>query len=130
LGLPTGLRLLGWPLMGLGLGFYAWCAWDFATFGRGTPAPIDPPRVLVARGLYRTMRNPMYVGVCAVLLGEVLVSDSKPLLVFLIGTWICMYLFVLLYEEPALSRKFGMSYEDYRRRVPRWIPRLWPRRAR
>jgi protein-S-isoprenylcysteine O-methyltransferase Ste14 len=72
----------------------------------------------------------MYVGVCAVLLGEVLVSDSRPLLVFLIGTWICMCLFVLLYEEPALSRKFGMSYEDYRRRVPRWIPRLWPRRAR
>jgi protein-S-isoprenylcysteine O-methyltransferase Ste14 len=122
-----GLRLLGWLPLALGAAFYCWCAWEFAAAGRGTPAPIDPPKVLVARGLYRVVRNPMYVGVLLVLLGESLVSGSWALLRYAVLVWLCFHLFVVLYEEPALRRKFGASYEGYRKRVWRWIPRLPPR---
>jgi len=100
------------------------CDWDFAASGKGTPAPIDPPRTLVRRGLYRAVRNPMYVGVVTVLLGESLVFNSVCLLVYAIGLWLAFHLFVVLYEEPTLRRTFGMEYQNYCATVPRWIPRL------
>ncbi|MCA1816844.1 MAG: isoprenylcysteine carboxylmethyltransferase family protein [Acidobacteria bacterium] len=103
---------------------YFWCAWDFATHGRGSPAPIAPPKELVARGLYRHVRNPMYVGVAAILLGESLLFASLALLWYAVAVVFGFNLFVLLYEEPTLRRKFGDSYERYCREVPRWIPRL------
>lgn len=108
------------------LGYFR-CAWDFATSGKGTPAPIDPPKVLVARGLYRFVRNPMYVSALLVLFGESLFFESRNLLVYGAAFWCLAHLFVLLYEEPSLRTKFGNSYEEYCRAVPRWIPRL-PRR--
>jgi protein-S-isoprenylcysteine O-methyltransferase Ste14 len=111
----------------LGAAFYCWCAWEFASAGRGTPAPIDPPKLLVARGLYRVVRNPMYVGVLLVLLGESLVFGSWDLLRYAVLVWLCFHLFVVLYEEPALRRKFGASYEDYCQRVWRWTLQLPPR---
>jgi protein-S-isoprenylcysteine O-methyltransferase Ste14 len=114
-------------LIASGAAFYLWCAWEFAAAGLGTPAPIDPPKVLVARGLYRVVRNPMYVGVLLVLLGESLVFGSWALLRYAVLVWLCFHLFVVLYEEPALRRKFGASYEGYRKRVWRWTPRLPPR---
>ena len=107
----------------LGASIYSWCAWDFTFAGKGTPAPIDPPRELVVRGLYRYVRNPMYVGVGSVLIGEALLFQSLALLVYVAGALLLCHLFVVLYEEPALTRKFGDSYRRYRESVPRWIPR-------
>ncbi len=116
--------LVGFALIVLGTSGYLWCALDFAFAGRGTPAPIDPPKVLVARGLYRYVRNPMYVSILLVLLGESTLFKNLRLLRYAGIVWVGFYLFVLLYEEPALRDKFGASYEEYCRTVPRWIPRL------
>jgi protein-S-isoprenylcysteine O-methyltransferase Ste14 len=117
-------RYAGIPLIALGAMVYLWCAWSFAVEGLGTPAPIDPPKRLVARGPYRHVRNPMYIGVLNVLLGEALLFHSLRVLEFALFAFIASHLFVVLYEERALRRKFGAEYEDYCRVVPRWIPRL------
>jgi protein-S-isoprenylcysteine O-methyltransferase Ste14 len=100
------------------------CVWDFARIGRGTPVPIDPPKVLVKRGMYRFTRNPMYVGVLATLGGEALLFQSLALLGLAIFMGLIFHLFVVFYEEPVLRRKFGNAYEEYLKSVPRWIPRL------
>jgi protein-S-isoprenylcysteine O-methyltransferase Ste14 len=115
---------LGLLIFAVGFGIYLHCVWLFATKGRGTPAPIDPPKKLVQRGLYRWMRNPMYVGVLAVIVGETLFFWSIHIAVYLFCLSCCFHIWVMLYEEPALSSSFGAMYEDYRREVPRW----WPRR--
>lgn len=103
---------------------YSWCVWDFASFGRGTPAPIDAPKSLVVRGLYRYTRNPMYVGVLTLILGWVALSGAFRLLVYAACVWSCFHLFILYYEEPHLRKTFGESYESYTARVGRWLPRL------
>ncbi len=108
----------------LGFAIYARCVWDFATTGGGTPAPIDAPRVLVVRGLYRHVRNPIYLGVLLLLLGEAGVFESWSLMVYAVAVFVVFHLFVVLYEEPTLRGKFGDSYERYCRSVSRWIPRL------
>lgn len=123
-----GFGVLGVLLIALGAALYFWCAWDFAWTGRGTPAPVDPPRLLVARGPYRVVRNPMYAGVLFVLFGESIAFASGVLAQYALGAWLLFHLLVVFYEEPTLGRKFGASYEDYRRAVPRWIPRLIHRR--
>lgn len=114
------------PLLA-GLAVYTWCVWDFARTGRGTPAPIDAPKHLVVRGLYRSVRNPMYVGVLLVILGWALWFGSRALLLYAVLVAIVFHLFVTLYEEPALRRSFGAEYEQYVAAVPRWLPR-WPTR--
>ena len=106
----------------LGASIYLWCAWDFTFAGRGTPAPIDPPKALVVRGLYRYMRNPMYVGVLSILVGEALFFESRTLFEYAAIVFIFFYLFVVLYEEPVLKQKFGEPYQRYRQTVPRWLP--------
>jgi protein-S-isoprenylcysteine O-methyltransferase Ste14 len=125
--LGRGARLQ-WPIgmvpLALGALIYLRCAWDFATAGRGTPAPIDPPKKLVARGLYRFVRNPMYWGVLLVVLGESVLFASAVLLRYAVAAWFFFHCFVVLYEEPALHSKFGPAYEEYRKDVPRWIPRF------
>ncbi len=98
------------------------CVWNFIFIGKGTPAPIDPPKELVAVGLYRYIRNPMYASGIIVLLGWLVWSPSLPLLIAPILFFAAAHSFVLLYEEPTLKRKFGAAYEDYLQRVPRWIP--------
>jgi protein-S-isoprenylcysteine O-methyltransferase Ste14 len=117
-------RLLGLAPLALGVLIYLWCAWDFTFAGRGTPAPIAPPQTLVVRGLYRFVRNPMYVGVLLVVLGEAIVLESALLLLYGVLLFVIFHLFVLSYEEPALQRQFGMSYEQYRNAIPRWLPNL------
>src|SRR6266852_4449187 len=112
------------PLFLLGAGIYFWCLWNFAVTGRGTPAPIDPPKRLVVRGLYRRVRNPMYLGILLVLSGEALFFRSRALLGYAGLVFLFFFLFVVAYEEPALTRKFGQDYERYCDSVPRWIPRL------
>lgn len=118
---PFGL--IGILPIALGAACYLWCAWNFASAGRGTPAPIDPPKVLVARGPYRVVRNPMYVGVVLILLGESVLFASMTLLWYALLLWLCFHLFVVLYEEPTLRRKFGTAYERYCKTVSRWVPR-------
>src|SRR6266568_4432739 len=118
------LRYVGVALVAAGAAVYLWCAWDFATAGRGTPAPIDPPRSLVVRGLYRHVRNPMYIGILLLLAGEAMLFQSRSLLGYAGIVFLVFFLFVVAYEERALARKFGQDYERYCDRVPRWIPRL------
>lgn len=112
----------------VGAGLYLRCIWGFGSEGKGTPAPIDPPKHLVVRGPYRFVRNPMYLGIYLILAGEGVLFESRSLLVLLLVFFTASFLFVLLYEEPALLRKFGESYEEYRRTVPRWIP-YWKKRG-
>jgi protein-S-isoprenylcysteine O-methyltransferase Ste14 len=111
-----------------GAAIYGWCVWDFATFGGGTPAPIDAPKRLVVRGLYRCVRNPMYIGVLLVIGGMIVLHDSWVLIVYGVVVWLCFDLFVRLYEEPRLQREFGSEYEAYRAEVSRWLPGI-PRRV-
>ena len=107
-------------LFALGLAVLLRCVWDFAAAGRGTLAPIDPPRRLVVRGLYRFTRNPMYNGVLAALGGEAWFFRSVPLLEYAIAVFLVFHLFVVAYEEPALKKRFGEAYAEYRCAVPRW----------
>jgi protein-S-isoprenylcysteine O-methyltransferase Ste14 len=119
---PSGpLAFIAIIPIGIGVVFYLWCATDFVRAGKGTPAPIDPPKALVVRGLYRYTRNPMYVGVVNVLLGEALLFLSPSLLIYATVVAISVHTFVVLYEEPTLSKKFGPAYDAYRAQVPRWI---------
>jgi protein-S-isoprenylcysteine O-methyltransferase Ste14 len=113
--------LLGAPLLAAGAAALGWCVWDFMTLGRGTPAPIDPPKRLVIRGLYRHTRNPMYVGVLTILAGWTVMYQSRSLLLYAVAVGVCLHLFVVLYEEPHLRRTFGEEYEAYRARVSRWL---------
>jgi protein-S-isoprenylcysteine O-methyltransferase Ste14 len=102
------------------------CAWEFAVVGRGTPAPIDPPKSIVVSGLYRFVRNPMYLGVELLILGEAWLFSSTRLLGYALLLGLGFHLFVVFYEEPSLTKKFGGAYQEYCRSVPRWIPRLTP----
>jgi len=98
----------------------------FALQGLGTPAPIAPPQNLVVTGLYRYVRNPMYVAVVAVIFGQAILFGDWRLMAYGAFMWLAFHLFVLAYEEPVLAESFGAQYEDFRANVPRWIPRLSP----
>ena len=106
----------------IGGAIYLWCVWDFATVGRGTPTPLDAPKVLVRRGLYRYTRNPMYVGVLIVILGWTVLHRYPILLLYAGIIFICFHLMVVLYEERRLTALFGQSYTDYCEQVGRWLP--------
>ena len=116
----------GLVLLVTGGAVYAWCVWDFATFGQGTPLPLDAPRRLVTRGLYRYTRNPMYLGVLCVAAAWSAIFASSWHLVYAAGLALAFQLFVVLYEEPRLRVLFGAEYDAYCRAVARWLPR--PRR--
>jgi protein-S-isoprenylcysteine O-methyltransferase Ste14 len=98
----------------------------FATVGRGTLAPWNPPQRLVVRGVYRHVRNPMMLGVCSILFGEALFTASLPLLCWFAFFLIVVMIVIPLVEEPGLVRRFGEDYVAYRQNVPRWIPRRTP----
>ncbi len=116
---------VGLPLVVLGVAVISTCFVEFIRRGRGTPAPYDPPRELVVAGLYRYVRNPQYVGVFLVSVGEALMADAAILLGYAALLTIAYHLFVRFYEEPTLGRLFGESYARYCEQVPRWLPR-WP----
>jgi protein-S-isoprenylcysteine O-methyltransferase Ste14 len=115
-------HLLAFLLVGVGGALLGSCIVDFARRGRGTLSPLDPPKELVVRGLYRYVRNPMYLSVATILLGEVLLTGSMSLLAFAGAWFVLVNVFVLGYEEPRLRRQFGATYERYTRQVGRWIP--------
>ena len=107
----------------LGVLIYIQCAWSFVSLGKGTPAPVDPPKELVVQGLYKHVRNPMYLGVLFLLIGEVIFFGSLLLILYTALVFLCFHVFVVVYEEPHLRARFGDSYKRYRESVPRWIPR-------
>jgi protein-S-isoprenylcysteine O-methyltransferase Ste14 len=104
---------------------YVWGVWNFAVFGRGTPAPIDPPKKLIVRGLYRYTRNPMYLGVLTAILGWAILFRATILVFYAMAVGACCHLFIVFYEEPHLQRKFGKDYDEYRAQVNRWLPKPW-----
>ena len=115
-------------VIAVGAALHFWCLWAFASVGRGTPGVWDPPRRFVAVGPYRWVRNPMYISALLVVVGEAWLFRSLPLLTYAGAAAIFFHLFVIGYEEVALGRRFGETYAQYRRTVPRWIPRP-PRRG-
>jgi protein-S-isoprenylcysteine O-methyltransferase Ste14 len=124
LSLRNPVHLFGLLCIGLGTMFLVTCIWEFARRGRGTLSPVDPPRELVVRGLYRYVRNPMYLSVSLIVLGEFLLTWSRPLLVYWAVWFVAVNVVVIGYEEPALRRRFGEAYGHYAQQVGRWLPRL------
>ena len=116
-------HLIALAAIGAGIALLGACIWEFAHRGRGTLAPVDPPRELVVQGLYRYVRNPMYLSVTLIVLGEVLLTGSRALLGYWAAWFAAANLFVIGYEEPALRRRFGVVYERYQASVARWLPR-------
>jgi protein-S-isoprenylcysteine O-methyltransferase Ste14 len=119
------LRTVAILLIVIGTAIYLHTAfWGFALRGCGTPAPIAPTKKLVVEGLHRYVRNPMYIGVATIVLGQAVLFQSWHVLEYLAIVLVIVQFFVLFYEEPTLARQFGQEYEEYKKRVPRWIPRF------
>lgn len=97
------------------------CIIQFAFEGKGTLSPIDPTKRLVVRGLYRYSRNPMYVGVMMILIGEAIVTQSATLWIYLAIIFLAFNLFIMLHEEPRLRKVFGEEYLLYCEKVRRWF---------
>ncbi len=126
--LPRGTESLGIVFMLVGGTLGLICAGAFVTRGRGTPAPFDPPREFVALGPYRYSRNPMYIGGLLLLVGFGLYEHSISILLMASVLFAVVHLFVVFHEEPTLRRNFGSSYQEYCRKVRRWIPKPGPQR--
>ncbi len=120
------LRVVGVGLVALGVGVLLHAFARFVLEGLGTPAPVAPTERLVVGGVYRHVRNPMYLAVLAVIVGQALVLGQLQLLLYAAGVLAAFVAFVHWYEEPTLQRQFGPEYEEYRRAVPGWWPRLRP----
>jgi protein-S-isoprenylcysteine O-methyltransferase Ste14 len=121
------LRLVGGAmLIAAGLAMLGWTAGLFARFGRGTLAPWDPTRKLVVRGPYAYVRNPMISGVLGILVGEAVLFGSLALAEWCGIFLVVNHLYFAISEEPGLARRFGAEYVEYKRHVPRWIPRCSP----
>jgi protein-S-isoprenylcysteine O-methyltransferase Ste14 len=109
----------------MGVGLFFWCNGVFTFTGRGTLAPISAPIFLVRSGPYRWVRNPMYLAVFLIISGEALLFPSLLLVGYLLLLVVGVHLFVVFFEEPQLTHRFGESYQSYVRTVPRWLPRLY-----
>jgi len=119
-------RVIGVLLMALGLPVLLDSFARFAIQGLGTPAPIAPPQHLVVTGLYRYVRNPMYVAVSSLIFGQVLFFGNVSILEYGLAVWLGFHIFVLAYEEPTLRGKFGDEYKEFCAHVRRWWPRITP----
>lgn len=126
---PRWPRLWQWPqwvaVSIFAAGALAWLSaqWFFAMRGQGTPAPFDPPKKFVRRGPYKWVRNPMYLGLGAMVGSEVLFFWSGHIGIYFVCLVCFLHLYVVLFEENSMRFKFGAMYEDYKREVPRWLPR-------
>lgn len=124
--MPLGLRVVGGVLIAAGLPVLVHSFVRFVTEGRGTPAPVAPTERLVVGGLYRWVRNPMYVAVGSIIAGQALLFASPELAIYLVLFAVAVATFVHGYEEPALRAQFGEEYEAYCHAVRAWVPRLRP----
>lgn len=124
--LPEPARLAGAAMLAVGLASVVESFVRFVVRGLGTPAPVAPPRRLVVSGQYRHVRNPMYVALVAVVLGQALWLGSAALAAYAAALLLIFHLRVVTYEEPRLTEQFGAEFAAYRRGVPRWIPRTTP----
>jgi protein-S-isoprenylcysteine O-methyltransferase Ste14 len=122
--IPEGAVVPGIAIMVAGAALGVACVGVFVVRGRGTAAPFDPPTAFVPSGPYRYVRNPMYIGGWLVLAGFGLLQRSASILLLSIAMLVAAHLFVVLVEEPGLRRRFGESYQAYRARTRRWIPRF------
>jgi protein-S-isoprenylcysteine O-methyltransferase Ste14 len=112
-------------LIAIGGAIYFYTAfWGFGLVGGGTPAPIAPTKILVVKGLHRYVRNPMYIGVALAIAGQAWLFHSWHIVIYLCCMLSIAHFFVVFYEEPTLRRQFGHEYEQYRARVPRWVPKV------
>jgi protein-S-isoprenylcysteine O-methyltransferase Ste14 len=117
-------QVAGLVLIALGLGIVLWVCQAFVRTGRGTPAPFDPPHQFVTVGLFRWVRNPMYLGAALLIpLGEALYFQTWWLLVYTAALMLILHIYLVYFEEPALLKRFGRPYQKYLHTVPRWIPR-------
>ena len=116
----------GWVLILAGLAVLLHCFARFVLEGAGTPAPIAPTERLVVGGAYRYVRNPMYVAVLSIILGQALLFADWSLVFYVGAVAVTVFIFVKLYEEPTLAGRYGREYDAYRRAVPGWLPRLTP----
>jgi protein-S-isoprenylcysteine O-methyltransferase Ste14 len=126
----SGFGSFAW-IMGIGTILIGFCLMFttitlFFKMGKGTLTPWDPTQRLVLSGPYRYVRNPMISGVIFILLGEVLIFRSFYLLCWLIIFAVINHIYFVWVEEPGLSKRFGKAYEEYKKNVPRWIPRIKP----
>ena len=118
------LQVVGAALVLAGVAALVYSFARFVTEGRGTPAPVAPTEQLVVGGLYRYVRNPMYVAVLAAIAGQALLLGRWILLAYAAVVFLAVYAFVRLYEEPTLAHEYGAQYDEYRRAVPGWLPRV------
>lgn len=136
--LPYRLALLGDRLFDLGIFRYVafplwiigslviiWCSVDIIRRGRGTPAHFDPPKTLIIQGLYRYVRNPVYLGALLVQVGYILWFGSGILISYFVFFVLAYHILIVFVEEPILRNTFGAAYDEYNKNVPRWIPRLY-----
>lgn len=123
---PWPVRWLGGLVIAAGIAALVECFARFALHGRGTPAPPMPTETMVVSGLYRYVRNPMYVAVFAIVAGQGLLFGDRRVLLYAACVWLGFTVFVLLYEEPTLRRRYGSQFDTYCAHVRRWLPRLHP----
>ena len=128
-GWTWSLRILGGAFIVAGAAVLLDSFARFALRGLGTPAPVFPTRHLVVSGLYRYVRNPMYLAVASLIFGQALLFLNSALVAYGLAVWLAFHLFVMLYEEPTLRHSFGDEYASFCAAVPRWIPRLSRRRS-
>jgi protein-S-isoprenylcysteine O-methyltransferase Ste14 len=126
---PVAIAVLGALLIAAGIAGVLATFARFVLEGRGTPAPVAPTEELVVGGLYRYVRNPMYVAVDTTIIGQALLLGRPALLIYAAAFWALVAAFVHGYEEPTLSERYGAQYDAYRRAVPAWVPRLRPWRG-
>lgn len=114
-------RFLGLVPLALGSVLAFWSTVSFPKFGEGTPAHSDPPKKLTTKGLFKYTRNPMYLGATLTLIGQTIIFESPVVLLLTVLVWFLLHLLVVYYEEPELRRRFGKTYEEYAKNVPRWL---------
>lgn len=117
-------RCLALPLWLTGTLIIIWCSVDIILKGRGTPAHLDPPKILIINGLYRHVRNPIYLGALLVQLGYIVWFVSALMIIYFIFFVLAFHILIVFIEEPILGNTFGVAYDEYRKNVPRWIPRI------
>lgn len=121
---PVLLQIFAALIMICGIVMVGWVSVVFVRKGKGTPIPLEPPTQLVIEGLYRYVRNPMYVGAVLILLGEVILFRSGWLLLYAACLWSALHIFLVKIEEPQLIRRYGTNFINYLETIPRWIPKI------